>query len=288
MTLLPDHLPLSDTVAASLVFDPTLTARDRALMLAISWWAGRNPPDENGDVLVPDLPLRRDLGDMRRPDAIWEAARYARLEHAKLRGDETVPDLYEGVLVPTVPASVRRRTLSGNRAWMVEPEIVRTFAPYAGDVMVPVPLVVLARARSRYTLQLVLRLLAWGSGNHPKSWLRRRNDGHRILRVPIADLQREIGIVGKRSPADLIRDDLMPAVDEIRQLTDLAVDIEPWHAPSIRKPRGRVMGFDILIGDVATTVVPEPERKPAEIVPFENYSAAPTPGSDKDDIDIAF
>lgn len=287
MSLLPDHLPIADTVAASLVFDPALTARDRALMLAISWWAGRHPPDDNGDVLVPDLALRRDLGDMRRPDAIWEAARYARLEHAKLRGDETVPDLHDGVLVPTVSADVRRRTFGGNRAWMVDEGIVRTFTPYAGDVMVPVPLVVLAKARSRYTLQLVLRLLAWGSGNHPTSWLRRQKEGHRILRVPVAGLQREIGIQGKRSPADLIRDDIMPAIDEIRQLTDIAVDIEPWHAPSIRKPRGRVMGFDILVADVETSIVPAALKPMAEIVPLLPADWTP-PGSDATDIDIEF
>lgn len=282
--MLPDTLEIVDTVASSLIFDPVLTARDRAVLFAVSWCAGRHP-NEEGIVLVPDLPLRRALGDMRRPDAVKEGARYARLEHARMRTDATIPDLDgDGVLVPTVEAALRRRTLSGARQWLVEPAIVRSFKPYPGDVMVGVPLPILARARSRYTLQIALRVLAWGNGYHLSRWLRRTGEGHRVLRIPTSELITDLGLQPQR-PADILRHDIMPAIDEIRQLTDFAVDIEPWHAPSIRKPRGRVMGFDILIGDVATTVVPEPERPAAENVP---YGAGPTPGSDNEDEDIAF
>jgi hypothetical protein len=102
--MLPDYLFIADAVAATFVFDPIMTARDRSIMLAVSWYAGQHPDEVVDDlILIPDLAMRRSLGDMRRPDAVWEEARYRRLEHATARGDETVPDLSEGVLVPTAP-----------------------------------------------------------------------------------------------------------------------------------------------------------------------------------------
>jgi hypothetical protein len=284
--MLPDHLFIADTVAASLVFDPALTARDRAIMLAVSWYAGQHPPaDGEEEVMVPELGFRRALGDMRRPDAGKEFARYARLEHATLRGDETVPDLNEGVLVPTVAAKDRRRTQKGNRPWLLEPGIVRTFTPEPGDVTVGVPLVILQRARSRYTLQLLLHLLAWGSGNHPAGWLRRRTFGHRVLRVPLKAILADLGIDPKKKPADVIRNDLLPAIDEIRQLMDLEIDLQVWYAPSIRQPRGRVMGFDILVGDVDVKIVPAP-KPTAEILPMQGFARWVPPGSDATDEDI--
>jgi hypothetical protein len=146
----------------------------------------------------------------------------------------------------------------------------------------------MASARSRFTLQLALRLLAWGSGSYPYSWLRRRGDGHRVLRVPLKTMLADLGIDPKKKPADVLRHDIMPAVDEIRQLSDLIVEIEPWYAPSIRAPRGRVLGVDVLVGDVETRTVPAPAAK-AEVLPMPmlGFGLAP-PGSDATDEDIAF
>lgn len=274
--MLPETLDIVDTLAASIVFDPSLTARDRSLMFAVSWYAGQHPPAAGQDTMVPDLPLRRDLGNLRRSDEAKEFGRYRRLEHATLRTDETLPDMMDGVLAPTVRSGMRRITIGGKRAWIVEPEIVRSFQPQPGDVVVGVPLEVLARARSRYTLALVLRLLAWGSGNHPPRWLRRDRGDHLLLRIPLDALRAELGAeaTGAR---EFLRSDLQPAIDEIHQLTDLVVDVASYHAPSIRKPQGRILGFDVVVGKVERRVVPMPERTAAPI--SEVVAFRPRPGA---------
>jgi len=270
--MLPNTLDITTTLSDSLTFDGSLTARDRALLFAVSWYASRNPPQDGGEeVYVPDLAMRRVLGDMRRPDERWEIARYVRLEHAQMRTDESMPDMSEGVLVPTVPQGSRRVTVAGQRQWLVDERIRRSFAVEPGDVVVGVPVTVLAKARSRYTLPLLLRLLAWGGGGYPRKWLRRQTDTTIVLRVPIAEMRAAIGSDPGVYAVDFLRREIQPAIDEIRMLTDLAVDVAPVNAPSLRKPKaGRVMFYDLLISKSAARVVPRPEptQPPAEIIAF--------------------
>ena len=269
--MLPDTLEIADTLAATLRFDATLTARDRSLLFAVSWYAARSPGVEGGDrCYVPDLPLRRDLGDMRRPDAIREQSRYDRLEDATMRTDETLPDLMDGAFVPIVPAGSRRVIIADGMVWETDERIRRTFQTAPGDAAVGVPLSILAKSRCRYTLPLVLRLLAWGSGYHPSKWRRRSNAAGVVLRIPVSTLQDELG-VGGLAPSELLRRELLPAIEEIRAFSDLVVDIEPVHAPSLRRPQGRVMAFDILVGPVEKRVIPMPApvyETPGDVVPF--------------------
>ncbi len=276
--MLPATLDIVDTLAASLAFDGSLTARDRSLLFAVSWYAGQHPPEPGTDTMVPDLPLRRALGDMRRPDEVKEFARYQRLEHATMKTDETLPDLADGALVPTVPGDMRRITIGGKRAWIVEPGIVRSFQLLPGDSVVGVPLAVLAKARSRYTLPLLLRLLAWGSGAYPKKWFRREREGFFVLRIPIADMRTAIGSDPGVYPVDVMRKEILPAVDELRAYADLQLDIEAVHAPSLRRKNGgRVMSFDLLLPKIARRVVAMPERTAptAEIIAFPTRGFTP-------------
>ena len=272
--MLPATLDITDTLAESLTFEAALTALDRALLFAVSWHAARNPPADGGEeCYVPDLPLRRDLGDMRRPDERWEVARYVRLEHAIMRTDESLPDMSDGVLVPTVPQGSRRVTVAGQRQWLVDERIRRSFETLPGDAVVGVPVSVLAKARSRYTLPLLLRLLAWGAGAYPKKWFRReRDDGFIVLRIPIAEMRAAIGSDPETYPVDVMRKEILPAIDELRTYADLEIDIEAVHAPSLRKKRGgRVMFYDLLVPKVARRVVPLPEptyTSTAEVVAF--------------------
>ena len=94
-----------------------------------------------------------------------------------------------------------------------------------------------------------------------------------------------MGLDPKSKPADALRHDIMHAMSAIQQLTDL-IEVQPWYAPSIRARRGRMFGFDILVGDV-NTVVRAPMPK-AEILPMVGLQGWTPPGSDATDEDIEF
>lgn len=275
MTLLPDVLDIPTALAASLRFDHGLNARDRSLLFSIAWYAARNDVDDDGDLDVPDLPLRRDLGDLRRQDTAREEARYDRLAAYRVRSDETLPDLSDGVVAPITPEGERRVYRSGKKRWRIDSRLRSNFAIEQGEPIVGVPLRVLAHARCRYTLPVLLRLLYWGSGGFEPKWLRRDRDDHIVLRISVSILADEFGRFSKLPPSEFLRRDLKPALDEVQQLADLPVDIELVHAPSIRAKPGRVIAYDLLVGKTEPRLAEAdslPERRPvpsASIVPFK-------------------
>lgn len=298
--MLPETLDIPDSIAASLRFDHGLNARDRALLFVVSWWSARHEIDDDGDLDIPDLYLRRNLGDMRRSDAEREQARYDRFAAFALRSD-VVPDLMDGVPAPTTPSGERRVYRKGAKRWRIDHRLRTAFAIEKGEEVVGVPLRVLAHARCRYTLPTLLRFLSWGSGGFDRRWLRRDRKDHIVLRIPIDALRTEIGSVGKLAPANFLRKDLAPAIREIAELTDMAVDIEPVQAPSIRADGGRVIAYDILISKIEPRVadadtlpehaIPAPTR-PAQITAFRPIRFGPQSGApasrDTSDDEVAF
>jgi len=175
---------------------------------------------------------------------------------------------------------MRRRTIAGKREWLVEEGIVTSFSTYAGDAVVSVPLEVLARARSRYTLQLLLRVLAWSTGGYDPKWRRREGSDRHVLRIPLEQFRRELGIVDRIAPSEMMRSEIEPAIAEIRQLTDAVVDVALVRAPSLKKGGGRVIAVDVLVGRAerkhatAGIEVPDPAHPTGEVVAFR-----PRPGA---------
>lgn len=297
--MLPDVLDIPSALAASLRFDHGLNARDRSWLFSIAWYAARNEVDEDGDLDIPDLPLRRDLGDLRRQDTAREEARYDRLAAYRVRSDETLPDLSDGVVVPITPEGERRTYRSGRKRWRIDSRLRSNFAIEQGESIVGVPLRVLAYARCRYTLSVLLRLLYWGSGGYDPKWLRRNREDHLVLRIPVLILADEFGRFGKLPPSEFLRRDLKPALDEVLQLADIAVDIEQVHAPSIRAKPGRVIAYDLLVGKTEPRLADAdslPERAPApsaSIVPYKPIRFGPHPDAEPiaattEDADIEF
>lgn len=314
MTL--EHIEITDHIAASIRFetvappekfqmadldlDPDvqgiddgdlrrdLTARDRALVLMVCAISAEPDAVVEGDqVYVPDLPLRQLLG-MRTERGSWEDARLDRFARSTIIADETIPDLEGGVPVPKMTRGYRRRPVKGHYAWDVDEGIRRAFRIEPGDTVVELPTAILARARSRYTLTVALRVLAWGSGYHPTKWLRWQKPDHRVLRIPLADLRADLAIADDVKPNDIMRKVIGPAVAEIQQLTNIAVDAVAWHGPSLTKGKvGRLMGIDIVVPENGR-VVPMPDRPSAEILPMQGFAGWVPPGSDATDEDIAF
>ncbi|WP_417582881.1 replication initiation protein [Pelagibacterium sp.] len=271
--MLPETLEIPITLAATIQFDPDLTARDRSLLLAVSYLAAR---EEYQDELVsiPDLPLRRALGDLRRLDEGREVSRYDRLEKGRIRTDERVPDLEEGVDAPVVPRGMRRRLVRGAYQWSVDNRIRTAFAVTPREPVIELPLEILRSARSRYTLPMALRALAWGAGEYDKRWVRRNRDGDDvlILRLPVEEMRAEIGADPKTPPVDLMRRELEPAIREITTVTDLSLEAMAVKAPSMRKGGGRVRWIDIQIDKIAAKQVSDAPvstpRASAQVVPL--------------------
>lgn len=61
--------------------------------------------------------------------------------------------------MPTMTRGWRRRTVSGTPLWDVDAGIRSGFAIDEGDIVVEVPMLLRAGARSRYTLTMALRVL---------------------------------------------------------------------------------------------------------------------------------
>lgn len=251
--MLDEILEIPLITAATLTFDGTLTARDQSLLLAASWLAGRDGVHD-GTIRIHDLKLRQALGNVRRLDESREFARYDRLERATLRTDERVEDLMDGADAPVVTKGMRRRTIGGAFEWTIDPAIERAFKIEDGDEVVGVPLQVLIQSRCRYTLPLLLRVMAWGAGEYPRKWLRRQTPRSLVLRIPVDALKTELGIPKDTKSSDILRYVLDPAQTEIISGADLAIDFEPVKAPSIRAGGGKVIAFDLMMPKVPAQI----------------------------------
>lgn len=264
--LLPARLGIDATVAASLDFGSDLTARDQSLLFAVSWYAAQHGLSDDGTVDIPDLPLRRALGNLRAPDIEKKAARFARLDQAVVRTDERLLDIdTEGVAAPVLEPGIRHMRIDGASRWVVDPALVTAFEPEAPDRMVSVPLDLLANARSRYTLPLFLRAAAWRHGEIEEHWLWKQNAAGIVLRLTPEELMRAVGYDASPEPRRFERFALSKAINEIERCSYFKVEYGIVRAPSLRRlDGGQIRFFEIMIGDTVLDKRPA-KRKPAYI-----------------------
>jgi hypothetical protein len=255
-----------------LAFSPNLTARDQSLLLLVAWYAAGHGLDGHGMVDVPDLDMRRALGGLKTLSADREDGYYARLETGAMRTDERLPDLADGVPVPSVTAGMRRVTIAGAKRWSVDTAIVEGFKLRIGEPVVQVPLALLARSRCRFTLPLFLRAAAWMSGDYEPHWLLRRRRKATEFKLSLDDLREVLATDGK--PADIERKALAPAVLEIDHLTDMAIEYEMIAKPSISGPR-KVRAIRIMVGG-AERVLYNPARRPRSFSEIGKPATPPT------------
>jgi hypothetical protein len=298
---LPEVIEMPIETAAAIRFDPLLTARDRSLQIVVGWWAGqRRPPEGEYSVMVPDS-IRRTITDHRRIPRARRVAMWERFDNSVVSSDETMLDLMDGVPGPTTQPRHRAVKFDrsgpegGKREWLVEREVVEAYLVHVGDEVVEVPTLVLERARCRYTLPLLLRVLAWGSGRHATSWRRWEKEDHYVLRIKLDEFRDELGTDPSKPAAEILRKELEPAIAELQLLTDFAVDIQAWHAPSLKKKYGgRVMGFNMIVPKIAPVTSSAglplpPEATPAEVIPLHDRPfGRHDPALDATDEDLPF
>lgn len=280
----PAHIEVPVVTAAGLSFDGDVTARDQSILLLVGWYAALHGTDDDGFVDVPDLEMRQALGGLKTLKADRVDGYYARLGQASIRTDERLPDMADGVPAPVVPSGMRRVTIRGSHRWQVDRAIVESFKLREGEPVVRIPMAVLAGARCRYTLPLLLRALAWQAGDVERHWILRRRTKAVEYKLSLADMQDLMGV--DYSAAALERHVLAPAVLEIDHFTDVAMEYTTIAKPGMSTKRARA--FIIMIGTAEPIIYAAPRRPrsfseigkpapaPTRIIPFSVPYAKPT------------
>lgn len=254
----PDHIQIPVVTAAGLRFEGNLTARDQSILLLVGWYAAMNGVDEQGLVDVPDLEMRHALGGLKTMKSDRSDGYYARLGNAAIRSDERLPALADGVPAPTVTPGMRRVTINRHHRWQVDQALVDAFRLREGEPVVSVPMAILAGARSRFTLTLLLRALAWQAGDVDKHWILRRRSKSIEYKLSLDDLRDLFAV--DYSAADIERHCLGPAVSEIDHFTGVAIEYQSISRPGMSSKRARA--FIVMVG-ITERVVYSFARKPA-------------------------
>ncbi|MGV8949713.1 MAG: hypothetical protein ACOH2M_01330 [Cypionkella sp.] len=254
----PDHISIPVVTAASLAFSPVLTARDQSLLTLVAWYAAGHGLDEHGNVDVPDLDMRNALGGLKTIAGDREVGYYARLGAAAIKTDERLPDLADGVPVPTVLSGMRRVTVNRAKRWQIDEAIVAAFRLQEGEPVIEVPMSLLARARSRFTLPLFMRASAWVAGDVWPHWILRKRAKATEFKLSLDDLRETLGADGKA--ADLERHCLAPATAEIDAFTDMAFEYAMIAKPCLIGG-GRARAVRIMVGGTERAIY-SPMRRP--------------------------
>lgn len=247
MTLVfPTLLPVPIAVAATSEVLGNVSAkspaRDLAWIFVACSAATMVGQDRGGYWLLDEKALRAAVGLKGKQRWDVEAERWERLEQSKIRiGSHLYP-------APTVRE--RAITSAGEAHWSIDPGLVEQWAVYEQTQTVYVPLRLLQLSKSRTTIMLALRALAWRSGAAPTGSMLAADDNSSSLRLSVADLRRELGLDGVETKY-LLRDHLVPAAVELEKLmVGIKVAIEPvWTLrhprPTTIRRRAQILGFDL-------------------------------------------
>lgn len=243
---LPDAIPLPAATAAGFAIttgEPT--ARDLAFAIAVLHLASVHATDR-GRIDILDNRLRGAIGQYSRLTVEREDDKYARLGSTIVAvpgGEAALPTMY-------MHEAGRTQTLDGGVRWTVDPVLQEAFTPLPGETVVHLPMYLLRNARSRYSVLLAMRMLAWWAGVVDLGFEHTRRDGYLMLRMPIEELRRAMG-VGSVSPSNLMGDVLAPATAEVSRYCDHEIEIEPVRTRYRDGKVGKLAYFEVRIAVLA-------------------------------------
>ncbi len=226
---LPTILSIPGSTAATLRFHGDLSARDAAMAFVIAWLAANDPESArqvDDDLYdIDDNGLRAALGMGKSRSADDELKRFERLQYSNL----WLHDIADFVRPPTLasmdgPNPIRAKNLDGSLRWRVDSWLIAAFTIGAGERPVGIPSHLLRAAKSRYGLQLMLRVAAWQKGYAKPAWEHSRSDEALVLRVPPEDLLDDLGIDITIAPSTLMNDVVAPAIEDISKYGDVVVE----------------------------------------------------------------
>ncbi|GLQ53612.1 hypothetical protein [Devosia nitrariae] len=244
--MLPDLIPIPTDTAARYYVSGDLTARDQSWAVALLVQAVER--GETGTVLLPDNRTREALGLVRRDKIVTEEARWRRLRAGIMcrRKPPTVTFATsgDGSEYPV------RHNLDDMLAVTIDEDLARAFDPGRHGDLVYLPLRILQRAECRYTLTMMMRVLAWSAGEVNRRWVVRDDAGKLKLRVPMADLRDALSTPAAMKPV-AFAEVLETVCREITELTDYSVTAVPRKAHT---GRIRDIEIDVIVPDVDALV----------------------------------
>ncbi len=277
--MLPELIPIPASAAAEFRVEGTCTGRDISWSLALLLQAVER--GEAGEILISDEKTR-DALFIKRSDAIErENQRWERLRHLRICGRPA----------PCVPFETmggqgewarRHKTPEGEITVEVDQDLVDLFTDRSGDV-VYLPRRLLELGDSRYTVPMMMRVLAWSVGDYPRSW-KVVDTARRVkIRVPLQHIVDALDLPVSMKPSQVVGRVLAQVSEEITTFTDYEVTMTPRLAPST----GRIRDIEVSIHvpDVeaaveamiqADIVAGQPRtRKPRRYVGGANRPATP-------------
>lgn len=244
MTLLPSQLDVPISTAARLEFEGVgLTARDVSYALAVAWLAARIQPEDGtlDHYRIADNRLRATLGRTRRNAIEVEEARFDRLRAATIRiGDVVMP---APTLMYRNDAPVRSN-LDDELTWVVSGELVDHFRHSQDHIMLPLRL--LADARNRPTIEVVMKLLAQHAVGEGEKGTFSWSPDRVAIRMTFPELGSFLGIDASR-PSVVMQRHLDPVVKDAFDAAGITFQYEARRAATLRNPNGKYRDLTMLL-----------------------------------------
>lgn len=237
--MLPELIPIPAQTAAEFKVEGTCTGRDIAWALALLMQSVDR--GEAGEVLISDERTREALFIKRSDTIERENGRWARLYHLTICGRPA----------PCVPFETmggqgawprRHKTAAGEISVIVDQDLVDAFTDRSGDVVF-LPRRLLELADSRYTVPMMMRVLAWSVGDYPRAWKVVDTARKVKIRVPLQVIIEALDLPASMKPSQIAGRVLSQVADEITSFTDYEVTLTPRVAPST----GRIRDIEVTI-----------------------------------------
>lgn len=235
--IVAEQIPVSAEFASSFSIEGEVTARD--LSVACLFLHQAAVLGEAGDVMLRDNGTRHALALTRRDRIHVEEARWRRLRDCRIAG------------LPAPTLKFGRRPDGSEYPWrhnaddrfpvMIDPDLIDLWTGDGGVVYLPLRLLQLAE--SRFSIIILMKAMTWAQGDFPRKSLVRRKGPSITLRFGLEELA---GMIGSKNAWNrrLVDQYLIPAAEEISELTDWQITIRPVVAHT-----GRIRAVDIVIVD---------------------------------------
>jgi hypothetical protein len=263
VTMIPDRLTISLPTAATVVFDPELSARDVAHAVLVAWLAGQQGAADG--ITLGRNQLKLALGFSRSGSIAYEEDRAFRLSAGWVRtgdGEFHAPALPTSHLMDgrmTVHRGGMRVGGDSQQRWRVDPGLARAFGPADDGDAVELPMALLQSARSRWTVPIMLRALCWIGGWIDPRFIATRTDRRLLVRLPIEEAIDRLDLDEDVELALVMRDMLEPAAADISRCTSYGMRVRLVRSSYRARPdqprrqgKPAAIEFDIGVPEMAS------------------------------------
>jgi hypothetical protein len=237
--IVPEQIPVACDVASRFRVSGDVTARDLSWSILLMHQAAEL--DGHGEVMLRDNATRHALGLSRRDRIEVEEQRWRRLRGCRINGRPAPTVRFERALDGT--EWPWRHKEDDHIPVVVDEALLEQWQGDGYDTVF-FPLRLLQQAKSAYSIIMMLRALAWSTGDYSKRVLVRRDGRSVTLRHSLADWADMMGVTSKTWHRRLVDEILIPAAEEITEITDWTVSITPRVAHT-----GRIRDVEITIVD---------------------------------------